>query len=240
MQVISLVGQKGGAGKSTLVRVLTSAIVAARKRVTILDCDPNRSSVRFAAKLAEFDAPSAAFVEAYGCNSTTEVDQRIAAADASGSCDYCLIDTQGDLVGWIDEIITMSDRVVIPVKVSSTDMAIQLETYAYYEAFREAVVNADDLPPAMLVLNQVKSGADAASKYPVALREVFLDLCDHPAMLKTYLSEQNVYNMIDQGVLLEQIGLRLRAAKRPAGFVDAALEEAKALLAAIDGVQVNG
>ena len=158
MLVISLIGQKGGAGKSTLARVLTSAMVADGHHVMLLDCDPNCSTIRFVERLNANDPVSAAFLTVHACRSTADIEARLDEADEAGRYTYCLIDTQGDLVGWVDEVIAVSDRVVIPLKVSRTDFDVQMQTYRRYEALREAVEDPAELAPICLVLNQIKPG----------------------------------------------------------------------------------
>ena len=136
MKVISLIGQKGGAGKSTVARVLASAAVLEGKRVLMLDCDPNKSTYSFYQKLMRNDPTSAESVTAFHCANTEEMERHIIEADETGNIDYCIIDTQGDLVNWVDDVIELSNRVIIPVKVSETDFTVQLETYKRYVALR--------------------------------------------------------------------------------------------------------
>lgn len=236
MKVISLIGQKGGAGKSTMTRVLLSAMVADGKHVLLIDSDPNRSTMAFAESLAENDPDSAAFVSAHHCLSTEDIEELIDKAHASGKVDYCLIDTQGDLEVWVDEVIALSDRIIIPLKVSKTDFSAQMATYNRYMSLKEAVENPEDLPPICFVLNQIKPGI----KYPKALSEQFFQMAEHPAMLRVFVSDKNVYNTTDNGILLGEMMKRLQENKQPARYVGDALEEARTLLRAVMNVDVVG
>lgn len=239
MQVISLIGQKGGAGKSTIVRILASAIVLEGKRVTLLDCDPNKSTFMFYENLTENDPKSAKSVRAFHCANTQEMEQRIIEADNAGDMDYCLIDTQGDLEIWVDDVIELSDRVVIPVKVSETDIKVQMATYNRYLELRSALSDPSQLAPIMFCLNQVKLGI----KYPISLRSVFDEVASHERALRFYLQDRNIYTQTDQGVLLGEAAER--APKTGKGgttpeYLTQAVAEAKELLKAIDEVIVRG
>ncbi len=236
MKVISLIGQKGGAGKSTMTRVLLSAMVANENHVLMLDCDPNRTTMTFAKSLSENDPDSAAFVTARHCLSTAEIEERIQKAEDSGKADYCLIDTQGDLEEWVDDVIALSDRIIIPLKVSKSDFNVQMETYQRYQALKDAVEDPHALAPLCFVLNQIKPGA----KYPKALAKQFYEMAEHPSMLRIYLSEKNVYNTTDNGVLLSEMEKRLRTSKRPTRYVTDALNEAQDLLQAVLDMNING
>ncbi len=240
MKVISLIGQKGGAGKSTMLRVLASAAVMNGKRVLLLDCDPNKSTISFFEKLQQNDPTSAKSVNAIHCASTAEMEAHIASADEGESVDYCFIDTQGDLVSWVDDVIELSDRVVVPVKLSTTDIDIQLKTLDRYTALQNALEDPSQIAPVVLVLNQIKPGA----KYPSSLKDIFEDIAMHPRMLQVYLQERNPYTQTDEGILLGEFAERIRAAS-PIGnhmpkYMADAMTEATDLLAAIEEVKVNG
>ena len=239
MKVISLIGQKGGAGKSTVARVLASAAVLEGKRVLMLDCDPNKSTYSFYQKLLRNDPTSAQSVAAFHCANTEEMERHIIEADETGNIDYCIIDTQGDLVNWVDDVIELSNRVIIPVKVSETDFTVQLETYKRYVALRDAVVVPSKLPPIMFLLNQIKPGV----KYPASLRDLFDEIASHDRMLRFYLQERNVYNQTDQGILLGEYAKRVEATsvgKVMPKYMTQAMDEAKELLTAVEEVTVNG
>lgn len=240
MKVISLIGQKGGAGKSTMLRVLASAAVMNGHRVLLLDCDPNKSTFSFYEKLQQNDPTSAKVVSAVHCASTAEMEAQIVAADEIGNVDYCFIDTQGDLVSWVDDVIELSDRVVMPVKLSTTDIEIQLKTLERYTALQNALEDPSQIAPMVLVLNQIKPGV----KYPTSLKEIFEDIASHPRMLQVYLQERNVYTQTDEGILLGEYAERVRAAS-PIGnhmpkYMADAMTEATDLLAAVEEVRVNG
>lgn len=239
MMVISLIGQKGGAGKSTIVRILASAAVMQEKRVVLLDCDPNKSTFTFYQKLTQNDPKSAESVKGFHCTNTQEMETRIIEADQSGDFDYCIIDTQGDLVKWVDDVIELSDRIIIPVKLSETDFTIQLATYERYVALKEAVADPSQLAPVMLLLNHIKTGV----KYPASLRELFDDIASHERSLQFYVQERNIYTQTDQGILLGEYAERLKQGAIgnliPRYMIEA-MKEANELLQVVDEVKVNG
>lgn len=239
MKVISLIGQKGGAGKSTIVRILASAVVMQGKRAVLLDCDPNKSTFTFYQKLTRNDPTSAESVKGFHCTNTQEMEARIIEADQSGEFDYCIIDTQGDLVKWVDDVIELSDRVVIPVKLSETDFTVQLATYQRYVALKEAVADPSELAPIMLLLNQIKTGV----KYPASLRDLFDEIASHDRSLQFYIQERNIYTQTDQGILLGEYAERMKQTSignvMPK-YMAEAMKEANELLAAVDEVKVNG
>lgn len=239
MKVISLIGQKGGAGKSTIARILTSAAVMQSKRVVLLDCDPNKSTFTFYEKLTRNDPASAQSVMGFHCSNTQEMEARIIEADEAGDVDYCIVDTQGDLVKWVDDVIELSDRVIIPVKVSETDFTVQMATYQRYEALREALADPSQLAPVMFLLNQIKPGV----KYPISLRDLFDEMASHERMLRFYVQERNIYNQTDQGILLGEYANRVTQTaigNATPKYLTQAMDEAKELLTAVDEVLVNG
>lgn len=239
MKVISLIGQKGGAGKSTIARILTSAAVMQDKRVVLLDCDPNKSTFTFYEKLTRNDPASAQSVKGFHCSNTQEMEAHVIEADEAGDVDYCIIDTQGDLVKWVDDVIELSDRVIIPVKVSETDFTVQMATYQRYEALREALADPSQLAPVMFLLNQIKPGV----KYPISLRDLFDEMASHKRMLRFYVQERNIYNQTDQGILLGEYANRVTPTaigNATPKYLTQAMDEAKELLTAVEEVLVNG
>ncbi len=114
-KTISVVAQKGGAGKTTISRNL--AVIAAQdnQRVLCLDLDPQQSlrawwSARDADDIAMFDADPSPFDLGKVIEKTRD------------SYDLVIIDTPPAAPAWIGEVLGVSDLVLVPVRPSPDDM----------------------------------------------------------------------------------------------------------------------
>ena len=109
MKVITLVNRKGGVGKSSLSCLL--ALYWAhqkRKQVAIKDYDPQGSSQAFVDLMA---------------------NPRITAYSGGEDSDFLLIDTPGGIKQRdLNELVELSDKVIIPLCLSPTDIRSSTET----------------------------------------------------------------------------------------------------------------
>lgn len=115
VRTLSVVAQKGGAGKTTISRNL--AVIAAQDnwRVLCLDLDPQKSLrtwwlARESDDITMLDEDPPPF----------ELEQVIARIDEH--FDLVIIDTPPAAPSWIKEVLSVSDLVLVPVRPSPDDL----------------------------------------------------------------------------------------------------------------------
>ena len=109
MQIITFVSRKGGVGKSSLTCLLALYWAHRRKKqVAIKDYDPQGSSQAFLDLIA---------------------DPNITAYSGGEDFDFLLIDTPGGIKQRdLNELVELSDKVIIPLCLSPTDIRSSAET----------------------------------------------------------------------------------------------------------------
>lgn len=123
MKIISILGAKGGTGKSTLSLVLASSFSKTRK-VALLDCDIQ--STCYSAKKINPELPYEVF-------STPNLKEIIAEGERleHGKIDLIIIDTNPrsflEDTKQIDEIIKLSDLCLLPCRPAPRDVRATLE-----------------------------------------------------------------------------------------------------------------
>lgn len=127
MPVIALVGNKGGAGKTTLCINLAAAL-AQQETTVILDADPQRSSLQWRTLAERADA--VAVVDA--------VDDLAAAASAAAAdYSYLVIDCPPSVhAAQTREALRLSDLALVPVQPSPLDLWATVHIEAEVEAAR--------------------------------------------------------------------------------------------------------
>jgi chromosome partitioning protein len=144
--VLSIIGQKGGVGKSTLARAI--AVVAARGeiRVKLVDLDVRQqTSARWSNTRISGGLPFPIDAEAY--ESLTE------ALDDVADYDLVVIDTPGHLTPETFEIAQASDIIIFPTGTSSDDL--YPTTLLLYE-FEKIGIPKDRMSVALCRLLEVK------------------------------------------------------------------------------------
>ena len=119
MITIAVVNSKGGVGKTTLCAALAVRAFQDKKRVAMVDMDPQKSLIAWWQRRGNtdnphiFEGPDTAFdaVEAL------EMD-----ASAGGPWDYCFLDGPPAFLTVVEEMIRAADFVLIPVKPSMLDL----------------------------------------------------------------------------------------------------------------------
>lgn len=124
MLVITVASQKGGAGKTTLARSLACAWPG---RVAVADLDPQQS-------LAEWHAlrdGEPVLVSGVTHSTVPTAVQRL--ADQSPSFDLLVIDTPPSAHNWLQDLFSLSDYVLLPVRPSPDDLRAIGSTLAMVE-----------------------------------------------------------------------------------------------------------
>ena len=228
MIVIGAIARKGGAGKTTVLKALISACIAAEKRCLALDTDPQRALFDWAEHLNESGAGHPLLVVKH-IERTDQVEQEINAAYEGDLADFVFIDTPGEGGDWADEVAIQCDHIVTPIMLSDTDMRIGQQTLDWFERLKSRADDPILLPKHHAVLNRVRlkttKGDDellvrATSLFPV---------------INTLILDRNQYVEMDRHGLLHDLARQKSQDKNALVRVHAkhfyeALEEAKDVL----------
>lgn len=155
MLKISIIGQKGGTGKTTLALGLAVAAAGAGQAVAIIDLDPQANAANWKDRRAA-DNPVVVSAQVSRLRPTLETVR-------SYGVDLVIIDTPGRSDSAAIEAARASDLVLIPVRAQVFD----LETLA---GVRDLLRVAGD-PPAYVVLNGVHPQARKSAESAKALIE---------------------------------------------------------------------
>jgi chromosome partitioning protein len=123
MYVIAPITKKGGAGKSTTIAHLATALAASGEHPLIIDCDTSIGSLHIWGRVARAGQPAPTIVKA----DAETLDERLDEARIQGR-KWVFVDVPaggGDLVS---RIASLADLVLIPVKSSSFDIAATKQT----------------------------------------------------------------------------------------------------------------
>jgi chromosome partitioning protein len=135
--IITLCGQKGGTGKTTLAFLLAETLSRAGKRVAVRDDDPQRSITQV---IEETRADGKTTVELW--------EKRRA-----GEYDFVVVDTQPRLDSRVlQESIREADRLILPLKPSMVDIRATLPAVDLVKANIRANARA------FVIWNMVKPG----------------------------------------------------------------------------------
>jgi chromosome partitioning protein len=110
--VVVLLGMKGGTGKSTVAIHLAVAAYQAGRRVTLLDTDPQATSMAWS-RQREAKEPHVMAARAY------EAGKRMA---SNGECDLIVVDTRPRAEGDISRVAALADLIVIPLHCTMPDL----------------------------------------------------------------------------------------------------------------------
>ena len=161
MPVIALVGNKGGAGKTTLCINLASAL-AERDTTVLLDADPQQSSHNWHA-IADGNST-------FPVISASEGIARAAAEHAS-SARYVLIDCPPSVHSeQTSDALSRADLALIPVQPSPLDLWASVQIEAEVERARESNPGLG----ALLVINQLEPRTRLSQVMRDALAELSL------------------------------------------------------------------
>lgn len=154
MLTISLMNQKGGAGKSTVARALLSAADSRGMRCAFIDADQTGNLANWAMRASENGLWSAR-IDGYQSIDPDEVEEIFDEIEAEKEVDLLIIDTAGDASRDHDSIATVSDLVLCPILLSKSDLDTARGTANYLFRMRDRAEDPDLLPEFRIALNQV-------------------------------------------------------------------------------------
>jgi chromosome partitioning protein len=158
--VVSVVTQKGGAGKSTMALSLGCHWYLKHQHpVGFIDADPQESLAQ-----AVGGGPLETLLKAKECREGAILD---AIAQHRENCRPLLIDTKGDVNGTTLEAVQMSDLVLVPFVPSRYDWNSSLVTLRHCLALAEKRAKNPARPPlrTLVVLSQAKHGTKQVRQY---------------------------------------------------------------------------
>lgn len=164
MPIVALVGNKGGAGKTTLCVNLATALSALAPTI-VLDADPQRSSLQWR-DLAERD-DAVRVIDAVD-------DVRSAAQAAAGTHEYLVVDCPPSVHAvQTAEVLSICQLALVPVQPSPLDVWATVHIEEKVEEARRvnpglrAVLVINQLEPRTLLSQQIRQGL-AELSLPVA------------------------------------------------------------------------
>ena len=164
MSIIAIVGNKGGAGKTTLSLNIASGLKN-RGNTAIIDADPQRSSLQWRA-FAQDDA-----VSVYEANKDLGAQARILKQDY----DKIVIDCPPSVFApQTSEALGVSDHAVIPVQPSPMDLWATVHIVEAVEVARET---NPELKP-LLVINQLEPRTILSKLVRDAVQEIGIPVAD--------------------------------------------------------------
>ena len=150
--VIGLMNRKGGAGKSTLTKLLASAVAHSKKKCLVIDLDPAEDILKWwtrAESKGHYD-------EKIMVRSTVVAEDLYdIVAKHDDAVDFIIIDTKGEGAEWADDLAGVVDRIVVPCTNANPDRDRTRETIAWYDDLKKRVASPDQLPPLQVVLTRV-------------------------------------------------------------------------------------
>lgn len=191
MPVIALVGNKGGAGKTTLSFNLVAGL-SKKKTAIVVDADPQGSSTQWGTFCDDVS------VESKSESLSEQIDQLVQ------DYEYVLIDCPPSIASSeTEQALTLCDLCVIPVQPSPVDLWATVHT-------EEAVKKAQQTNPslkALLVINQLEGRTTLSRLVRDALSEIQLPVAN------TAIRRRAVYrNSALEGKSIYQMGQKSKDA----------------------------
>lgn len=185
--IVTLASLKGGSGKSVLSLHLAHSIALAKRKVLLVDADPQSSSSNWAA--ARDEPPL--FVIVGMARDTLHRDLKALSSDY----DHSVIDTPPRVSALARSAILAADLVLIPVQPSSFDIWAASETV---ELVREAQQFKPDIKAAFVINRKIANSAIG--------RDIAEALKDYPfPTLKTSIAQRVAFAESSAGYTVQEI-----------------------------------
>jgi chromosome partitioning protein len=176
MKTIGILARKGGAGKSTLTLHWAVEAERQRRRVAVIDIDPQQTSVKWSKRrLQQLGKGTPAMLVA----TASTLQEALDACQANGLA-LVLIDTPPHVEAPCREAANLADLVVIPCGPSAPDL----------EAIGATIhVLQETKTPGVIVLNQGRPGSSINDKAMAVLRQYGLPVCPVPIIRRAALAD---------------------------------------------------
>lgn len=213
--VIGMMNKKGGAGKSTITKLLASAIVHSGHSCLIIDLDPNRDILRWWETATEQGNHDPRLT----VRATLAADDLF---DIVGQHDdrvrFILIDTKGEGESWAEDLASVVDRLVVPCMNAKSDRDRTRETLAWHRDLLERAEDPAQVPPLHVVLTRVPRGlVRYRPGAPKPEGMTARDLARHNEIVRefrplaTMVPERSQYGEMDEQGLLGNLMEKARA-----------------------------
>jgi len=120
VSIIAVVSSKGGAGKTTIARLLLGYAAQHGLKVAALDADLNHSLADWVSTLSKYP------IEVWAEVDETKIVPTV--TELQGACDFIVIDTAGAATQATVFAIGCADLVLVPLKLSSSDVTEAIKT----------------------------------------------------------------------------------------------------------------
>ena len=211
MNVITLINQKGGAGKSTLARGLLSAAEARGLRAGFLDTDKTENLVQWAGRAAAAGNWSDR-MEGFKTLNAAEAQEIVIDLDEEDALDLFIVDTPGDASELHDRLATVTDLVLCPIQPSTSDLSTAIGTANWMYRMRARVADPADLPPFRAAINRVGSKptkTEAGVLLYARSQKLVGDGQSEPAeklrIVPRYIQQRDAYRRMDEEGLLSRM-----------------------------------
>jgi cellulose biosynthesis protein BcsQ len=225
MKLITCCSFKGGAGKTTALMAISSAMALSGCRIALLEADENRPLSRWKDNSLAQDSWDEQ-VDVFVADEIAALEAAYAAAESAGY-DYAFADTHGGSSELNNTIIASSDFLLLPTMLTALDIDEALATYRYVVELM--VAESLDIPTAILQ-QRVPVGRLTLSQISSAQLLSELPLFDDP------MHERDAYAAMKQRGLLHRTIARITnnpAMRLQLRNHQAAMEEAGRLAAFI-------
>ena len=242
MQTITLMNQKGGAGKSTVARALLSAADHRGLRAAFIDADQTANLAAWAMR-ASGNGLWSEGIDAYQTIQASEIAEIVDEIEDEGKTDLLVIDTAGDASRDHDIFAIIADLILCPILLSKSDLETARGTANYLYRMKDRADDPTLLPEFRIALNRLPSRPSKGDADIIrAIHATPLVGVDENSPTETLkilpatLQEREAYKIMDREGLLGRALARHNEiseafAKNPA-YLTRALAEAEALLAA--------
>lgn len=201
--VVTVAGQKGGAGKTTLAVNLAEAFRVAGRRVVLIDTDPQGS-----ARLWRDFAEEGGHGDAVLVVGATGLALRSTIAGLEASADVFVIDTPPRMAQEARAAMALASIVVVPVSPGPSDVWALEQTAATLAEVR--ATRADGGPRALAVLNRTDKRTAFGQALPEAVRAAGFDvattqLANRVAYPEAMASGQGVITYASSSVAADEV-----------------------------------
>lgn len=217
--VISMMNKKGGAGKSTIAKLMASAFLFTGNKCLLIDMDENNDSVDWWKTGVENKLTDEKLTARRAADGTELLD---IINKHETEVDFIIIDTKGEGVDFAVELASVSDVLVVPCMNAKGDRTRTLETISWYNDLKSRSEDPNKIPPLHVVLSRVSPtllthvrGNPKPDKMAQREFERHYEIIDQFNPLNTMVPEKAQYREMDEMGVLGAIIEGMRASANP-------------------------
>lgn len=150
--VLGLMSKKGGAGKSTIVKLLSSAVTHAGHKCLVIDLDPNKDILTWWALSKTNDLAEDNLIVR-----TVSPDRDLfdLIDEYDDKVKFIIIDTKGEGVDFGVDLASVADALIIPCLNAKADRDRTLETINWHKDLKARAEDTSRIPPLHVVMSRV-------------------------------------------------------------------------------------